>query len=149
MNKITSITITLFAIITFLLTSTACQHYGERRHADYRTPESATNYISQKLDLDSNQQNKLSAMLTSLADNREKLGGRDDLQKIYVDSLSKEKLDENYLQQVTVEYIRNLEEAAGRFIADLGSFHATLTEEQRGKLAALINDEKRTRHRLN
>ncbi len=146
MNKNTFKTISIFLVSVFFLTLTACTHHGERRHSDHGSSNKITGYIAGKLDLDSRQETQLSEVLSNLDEKRKELAKQDELRKIFVNQLKNKYLDEEYLRRETTEFIRELESASDQFITDLGNFHASLNEEQRGKIAGLIESQRHRRH---
>jgi hypothetical protein len=146
MNKKMTKTLVICMVSIFLFAITACQYHGERRHSGYGNSEGLPNYIASKLELDSGQETQLSVMLTNLEEAREELGKRNELRVIFVEQLKRNELDKEYLRQETTEFIRELESTFNKFITDLGSFHASLNEEQKGKLVTLINKEKGLRN---
>jgi len=142
MNKKMTKTLVICMMSIFLIAMTACQYHDERHNSGYGDSEGLPNYIANKLDLDSGQETQLSVMLTNLEETRKEQSKRNELRIIFVDQLKKNELDEEYLIQETKEFIRELESSFNKFITDLGSFHASLNEEQKGKLVNLINKEK-------
>jgi hypothetical protein len=149
MNKKMTKTLVICMMSIFLFAMTACQYHGERRHSGYGNSEGLPYYIASKLDLDSGQETQLTEMLANLEETREELGRRDELRIIFVEQLKNKELDEDYLRQEITEFIREMESSANEFITDLGSFHASLNEQQKGKLADIISRQKGPKSRHN
>jgi hypothetical protein len=142
-------TLVFFTLSIFLLTITACQHNEGRRHFGHGNGAGLTNHIVKELDLDFEQEIQLTEVLTSFEEKKEELGKGNELRSILVEQIKNRKFDQDYLRQETVKLIRELEKASNEFITDLGSFHASLSEEQRGKLVNLINEKKGLRSKHN
>jgi len=149
MNKKIIKPLVICMLSVFLLTITACDHYGGRHHSGRGNSDRLTSHIVSELDLDSRQEVKLGEVLSNFEEKREGLGKHDELRNIFVSQLKNKDLDEEYLRQETAQLIRELERISDEFITDLGSFHASLSEEQRGKLVNIINREKGLRSRHN
>jgi hypothetical protein len=142
-------TLVFFTLSIFLLTITACQHNEGRRHFGHGNGAGLTNHIVKELDLDSEQEIQLTEVLTSFEEKKEELDKRNELRKVFVEQLKNKELDTDYLRQETVELIQELENASNEFITNLGSFHASLNEEQKNKLANIISREKGLKSRHN
>jgi hypothetical protein len=149
MNKKTTKTLVIGMLFISLLTMTACYQHDERRHLGYGDSEGLPGLIVSKLNLNSGQETQLTEMLVNLEETREELGRRDELRIIFVEQLKNKELDEDYLRQEITEFIREMKSSANEFITDLGSFHASLNEEQKGKLADIISRQKGPKRRHN
>jgi Spy/CpxP family protein refolding chaperone len=137
-------------ILTILLFGlTACQHHGDRRHSEFENGDRMTDHIVSELDLNEKQETLLNEIVRNLEETRKELGDREELKQILVAQLNSEDLDEEYLRRETARLIRELESASDKFITGLGSFHASLNEEQRQKLSDFVTREKDNRNRHN
>lgn len=139
----------IFSILisTFILLSTAaCHQHGERHSFSRINDEGHVQKISEKLDLDADQQAKLDTVVSTMQGHKNKHGNHGQLSSAFIGQFKKDDFDEGLLQKEVKEYIRELETASEQFIADLGAFHASLSTEQREKLAKLLEGEKPSRH---
>jgi Spy/CpxP family protein refolding chaperone len=137
-------------IVTILLLGlSACHHHGGRRHSEFGNSDRLTGHIVSELDLTNKQETLLNDIVRDLEEARQELGDRDLLHRTIVSQLESEDLDEEYLRRETGRVIRELESAADTFITGLGTFHASLSAEQRAKLSDFAGGEKRNRGRHN
>jgi homoaconitase/3-isopropylmalate dehydratase large subunit len=139
-------TLVFLTLSIFLLTLTACQHYGERRNSGHESREGLTNHIALELNLNLEQEAHLSEVLSTFEEKREELRRPDELRRIFINQLKKKDLDEALLHREIREFIRELESVSNQFITDLGIFHVSLSQVQREKLVDLIETERRGRH---
>ena len=141
------LTICILTILLFGLT--ACQHHGDLRHSDFDNGDRLTGHIVSELELNGSQETLLNEIVRDLEETRKKLSGREELKQIFVSQLNNEDLDDEYLRRETARVIHELENTSDKFITSLGSFHASLNEEQRKKLFDLVASEKDNRNRHN
>jgi hypothetical protein len=137
----------VICIVTFLMLGlSACQHRVDRRHSEFENNEKLTGHIVSELDLNGSQEILLNEMLRGLEEAKKELGERDELKQNFVSQLNSEDLDEEYLRLESYRVIRELENASDKFITGLGSFHASLNEEQRQKLSDFVGKDKGNRN---
>jgi hypothetical protein len=137
----------VICIVTFLMLGlSACQHRVDRRHSEFENNEKLTGHIVSELDLNGSQEILLNEMFRGLEEAKKELGDRDELKQNFVSQLNSEDLDEEYLRRETYRVIRELENASDKFITGLGSFHASLNEEQRQKLSDFVGKDKGNRN---
>jgi hypothetical protein len=137
----------VICIVTFLMLGlSACQHRVDRRHSEFENNEKLTGHIVSELDLNGSQEILLNEMFRVLEEAKKELGDRDELKQNFVSQLNSEDLDEEYLRLESYRVIRELENASDKFITGLGSFHASLNEEQRQKLSDFVGKDKGNRN---
>lgn len=149
MKKTNNLKLVICIVTILMLGLSACQHRGDWRHAEFEKSEKLTGHIVSELDLNGSQETLLNEMIRGLEEAKKELGDRDELKQIFVSQLHSEVLDEEYLRRETYRVIRELESASDKFITGLGSFHASLNEEQRQKLSDFVGREKGNRNRHN
>jgi hypothetical protein len=149
MKKTNNLKLIICIVTIFTLGLSACQHHGDRRHSEFKNNEKLTGHIVSELDLNGQQEILLNEMLRGLEEAKKELGDRDELKQYFVSQLNSEDLDEDYLRRETYRVIRELESASDKFITGLGSFHASLNEEQRQKLSDFVGKYKDNRNRHN
>jgi hypothetical protein len=146
-NNHLKLAICIATILLFGLS--ACHHHGGRRHSGFGNSDWRTGHIVSELDLTNKQEILLNDIVRDLEDARQELGDRDELHRTIVSQLESEDLDEEYLRREAGRVIRELESTADTFITGLGTFHASLSEEQRVKLSDFAGWRKRIRSRHN
>jgi hypothetical protein len=149
MKKTNNLKLTICILTILLLGVSACQHHGDRLHSEFENSERLTGHIVSELDLNTKQEVLLNEIGRDLEEARKELGDRDELKQILVSQLKSDDLDEEYLRRETARLIRELKNASDKFITGLGSFHASLNEEQRQKLSDFAGEEKDNRNRHN
>lgn len=131
-NRLTKLSIGIATIL--MLGISACHHHGGRYHSGFGNDERLTDHIVSELDLTDKQESLLKDIVRDLEEARQKLGDHDELHRLFFSQLESEDLDEEYLRRETGRLISELESAADTFITGLGTFHSSLSAEQRAKL---------------
>jgi len=135
MNTTKNLKLIICSLAIFLFGVTACNHRGGLHHSDIEKNEIRKGHIVSKLDLDGNQEAMLNEIMRDMDETRKDLAGWDELRQIFVSQLKNEDLDEEYLRLETAKVIRELENTSDKLITGIGSFHASLDADQRGKLS--------------
>lgn len=148
MNRKKKRTLVACVLAFSLMTLAACQHHGERRHHSDTDRGRLASHVVAELELDSGQATQIRALLSNLDGKRDDQGHRAQIRNLFVSQLKNEVFDEEHLRDETSKLIRELEAVSEKFIADLGAFHSTLSEEQRGKLVSMMSRGKgpKSRH---
>ncbi len=135
MKNNNNLKLAICTLTIFLFGLTACQHHGDQRHSEFENGDRLTGHIVSELELNGSQETLLNEIVKDLEETRKELGDRDELKQILVAQLNSEDLDEEYLRRESARLIRELESASDKVITGLGSFHASLNEEQKQKLS--------------
>jgi hypothetical protein len=149
MKKNSNLKLVICIMTILMLGLTACQHRGDRRHAELENNEKLAGHIVSELELNGSQEILLNEIIRNLEEAKKELGDREELKQIFVSQLNSEVFDEEYLHRETARVTRELERASDKFITGLGSFHASLNEQQRQKLSNFVGREKGSRNRHN
>lgn len=140
MNKRNFFLITLSSL--FLVTGfTACRHGHHRGGFDEFDIEAATNRIASRLDLSETQKADLKAIAGEIAAKAQEM--RDDRQRQHqqlADLVRQERISRDEVDRMIDEKMQKMQELADFSVERLVAFHATLTPEQREKIAARIED---------
>ena len=116
----------------------------------YHKPDHRSHWIKQriagKLDLTDAQQAKLDEIWSEFATRHDEIRGMRDTTKAEMSALIRRpELDVEAMKGMIQDKTARFNELAGLFVERLAELHATLTTEQREKLAALIEDHPRDR----
>ena len=139
MNKRNLLFITVSSL--FLVTGfTACRH-GHHRGFDEFDIEAATNRIASRLDLSESQKAELKAITTEIAAKAKEMHtDRQTRHQQLADLVRQDAINRADVDQKIADKLADMKELAD-FAADrLIAFHATLTPEQREKVAARIEE---------
>jgi Spy/CpxP family protein refolding chaperone len=145
MNKRNLLFITVSSL--FLVTGfTACRHGHHRGGFDEFDIEAATNRIASRLDLDENQKAELKAISTEIAAKAKEMhADRQTRHQELADLVRRDTIGRDEVGRMIDDKLAKMQELAG-FAADrLVAFHATLTPEQREKIAAHIEEHTSSR----
>ena len=139
MNKRNLLFITVSSL--FLVTGfTACRH-GHHRGFDEFDIEAATNRIASRLDLSETQKDELKAITTEIAAKAKQMhADRQTRHQELADLVRQDAINRADVDQKIADKLAKIKEMAD-FAADrLVAFHATLTPEQREKVAVHIEE---------
>ncbi len=126
----------------FLVTGfTACRHGHHRGGFDEFDIEAATNRIASRLDLSESQKTDLNAIATEIAAKAKEMhADRETRHQELADLVRQETISRDVADRMITDKLANMQEFAD-FAADrLVAFHATLTPEQREKVAEHIEE---------
>jgi len=138
--KMKFMTVLVFSMV--FLSVTACHQHSNREHNGFADHAEITEHISKELSLRPDQSRQLAEFVSRFEERQESLDRKAELREIFLGELTKDTLDEEYLQQVSVNYIMEFDQAAQEFITQLARFHNSLSDEQMTKMAGLIENDK-------
>ena len=142
MNRLHIKLLTTFILSMVLLSVTACHHHSRREQDRFAEHGEITDHISKELSLRPDQSRQFAEFVSRFEKRKESLDRKAELREIFLGELTKDTLDEAYLQQVSVNYIMELDQAAQEFITQLARFHNSLSDEQMTKMVGLIESDK-------
>ena len=142
MNRLNMKLLMVFVLSIVFLSVTACHQHSNREHDRFAEHGEITDHISKELSLRPDQSAQLADFMSWFEERQESLDRKAELREIFLGELTKDTLDEAYLQQVSVNYIMELDQAAQEFITQLARFHNSLSDEQMTKMAGLIENDK-------
>ena len=139
MNKRNLLFITVSSL--FLVTGfTACRH-GHQRGFDEFDIEAATNRIASRLDLSETQKTELKTITTEIAAKAKQMHtDRQTRHQELADLVRQDAINRADVDQKIADKLEKMKEMADFATDRLIAFHATLTPEQREKVAAHIEE---------
>jgi len=148
MKKRNVIIITLTSL--FLATGYAACRHGYHRGFDEYDIEAVTNRIAARLDLTDTQKADLKVLTTEIAGKvKEMHADRENRHQEVADLVRQETISRDTVDQMIAERImENMQELAAFATERLLAFHATLTPEQREKIAVHIEEHASSKHRF-
>ncbi len=142
MNRLNMKFMTVVVLSAVFLSVTAChQHYNREQDRLIEHGE-VTDHISKELSLRPDQSKQLAEFMSWFKKRKESLDRKEELREIFLEELTKDELDKEYLLQTSTNYIRELEQTSQEFITQLARFHNSLSEDQMTKMVRLIESDK-------
>ncbi len=141
MNRLNMKFMTVLVLSVVFLSVTACHRHYNREQDRFAEHGEITNHISKELSLRPDQSMQLVEFMTWFEKRKKSLDRKEELREIFLEELTKDTLDEEYLLQTSTNYIRELEQTSQEFITQLARFHNSLSDDQMTKMVGLIEND--------
>ena len=142
MNRRNMKFMTVLVLSVVFLSVTACHRHYNREQDRFAEHGEITDHISKELSLRPDQSKQLAEFMSWFKKRKESLDRKEELREIFLEELTKDELDKEYLLQTSTNYIRELEQTSQEFITQLAGFHNSLSEDQMTKMVRLIESDK-------
>jgi Spy/CpxP family protein refolding chaperone len=138
--------ISIFSSFVLLTGLTACRHGHHHGGIDEFDLEAASKRIAYRLDLSESQKTQLQAIMTEIANEAKQMrADRETRHRELADLVRRESIEPEAVDRIIAEKFDQMQALADLAADRLIGFHATLTPEQREKVAGHI-EEHAARH---
>lgn len=132
----------VFVLSMVFLSVTACHQHSNREHDRFAGNVEITDHIFKELSLRPDQSAQLDEFMSWFEKRQESLDRKEELREIFLEELTKDTLDEEYLLLTSTNYIRELEQTSRELITQLARFHNSLSDDQITKMVVLVESDK-------